>query len=100
LLGVLQAFLAFSVNFVGYGELLAPFCAARSQDSAAVGRLHTFAETVLVMSFAVVWLECTFHCFMFYLFFAFCACAGPPAYAKVCLLRVLFMCSGTFGVQS
>jgi len=61
------AFLPLSVNLIGNGQFLATFGAARCQNSATVGGLHTVTETVLVVSLAVVGLECTFHCmFCFY----------------------------------
>lgn len=50
------------MDFVGHGELFAAFGAAGCQDAAAIGRLHTLAEAVLVVALAVVGLECSFHC--------------------------------------
>lgn len=54
--------LALAVYLIGYGQLLATLGAACGQYATTVGGLHTMAETMLVVSLAVVGLECTFHC--------------------------------------
>lgn len=54
--------LALAVDFVGYGQFFAPLGTACGEYAATVGSLHTMAETVLVVSFPVVRLECSFHC--------------------------------------
>ena len=47
-------------------KFLAAFGAAVSQYLAATGACHALAETMLVVSFAVVGLKCTFHILFFY----------------------------------
>lgn len=53
--------LLLAVNFVRYGELLAALGATRSQYAATIGGGHTLAETMLVVSLAIVGLERSFH---------------------------------------
>ena len=63
-----QTYLVLAMNFVRHGQLLAALCAAGSQYAASVGRLHALTETMFVVSFAVVGLECSFH-FVYAVFF-------------------------------
>ena len=49
------------MTLVGYGQLLATFCAARSQYAATVSGSHSLTETVLVVATAIVGLERSFH---------------------------------------
>ena len=58
-----------AMNFVRNRELLAAFGAASCEYAATVSGLHAFAESMFVLSFSVVRLECSFHCAM--LFFCF-----------------------------
>ena len=67
-----MAYLVFAMNFVRHGQLLAALCAAGSQYAASVGRLHALTETMFVVSFAVVGLECSFHC----VYAVFVCCLG------------------------
>ena len=67
-----MAYLVFAMNFVRHGQLLAALCAAGSQYAASVGRLHALTETMFVVSFAVVGLECSFH-FVYAVLFCFLA---------------------------
>ena len=60
---------------VGNGKFLAALSAAGSQNAASVLCGHSLAETVLVHSFPVVRLECSFHrscylCFYSYILWA------------------------------
>lgn len=50
-----------AADFRGNGEAFAAFCATTGKNLAAVGGGHACAETVLVDTFAVVGLICTFH---------------------------------------
>ena len=63
---VLYLFLA--VHFVGNGQFLTAFGTTGSQYATTVCGLHTLAETMFVVSFSVVRLECSFHCLMLFLF--------------------------------
>lgn len=57
------------MNLVGYGKFLATFGATGGQDATAIGGLHTLTEAVLVITLAIVGLECSFHsCFLSCLF--------------------------------
>ena len=47
--------------FVRYSELLAALSATRSQNTTTVCSRHTLAETMLVVSLAIVGLERSFH---------------------------------------
>ena len=69
-----QTYLVLAMNFVRHGQLLAALCAAGCQYAASVGRLHTLAEAMFVVSFAVVGLECSFH--FVYAVFLFCFLGG------------------------
>ena len=51
-----------TVTLVRYGQLLATLGAAGSEHAAAISGEHTFTESVLVLSLAIVGLECSFHC--------------------------------------
>lgn len=53
-----------STEVVGHGEMETAFGAAASEYFTAVGCGHSFAEAVLVNSFTVRGLECSFHCLM------------------------------------
>lgn len=53
-----------SAEVVGHGEMETAFGAAASENFTAVGCGHSFAEAVLVNSFTVRGLECSFHCLM------------------------------------
>lgn len=49
-------------------QFFATFGTAVSQNFAATCRQHALAEAVLVISLAVVWLECPFHISIIILF--------------------------------
>ena len=66
------------VNFVGYSEFFASFCATRGEHTASIGRGHTLAKTVFVVSLAIVRLERSFHCCISILFCGF-RHTGAPA---------------------
>jgi hypothetical protein len=51
---------------VRYGQLLAALSAARSQYATAILGCHALTETMLVHAAAIVWLECSFHCFLLF----------------------------------
>ena len=53
----------FVTTFVRYRQFLAAFSAASSQYAATVSGHHSFTETVLVTSFTLRWLKCSFHLF-------------------------------------
>ena len=53
-----------SAEVVGHGEMETAFGATTRKHFAAIGSGHSFAETVLVNSFTVRGLECSFHCLM------------------------------------
>ena len=57
-----------AVTLVGNGELLTTLRTTGSQHAAAISGGHTFTETVLVLSSAIVGLKCTFHNAIFLLF--------------------------------
>ena len=59
-----------AVTLVGDGQLLTTFRTTGSQHAAAISGGHTFTETVLVLSPAVVGLKCTFHNAIFFCFVA------------------------------
>jgi len=62
----------FAVTLVGYGELLAAFGAAGSENATTVCGSHALTETMLVVPFAIVRLECSFHdCILFLFISAF-----------------------------
>ena len=64
--------LLLTVNFVRYSELLAALSATRSQNTTTVCSRHTLAETMLVVSLAIVGLERSFHRYLSYnLFFVY-----------------------------
>ena len=50
------------MTLVRNGQFLATLGATGSEHAAAIGCQHTFTETVLVLSLAVVGLKCSFHC--------------------------------------
>lgn len=52
----------FAAEMIGYGERIAAFCTTTGKHLATVGGCHSFAEAVLVNSFTVRGLECSFHC--------------------------------------
>ena len=52
---LLQSFLARN------GQFLAAFRPAAGQYFAAIGSLHTLAETMNGFAATLMWLECTFH---------------------------------------
>ena len=54
-----------AVTLVRNGEFLATLGAAGSEHAAAIGCQHTFTETVLILSLAVVGLECSFHRYIY-----------------------------------
>lgn len=60
--------LVLAMNFVRYGQLLATFGATSSQYATTISSLHALTETMLVVSFSVVGLECSFH-FCYAVFF-------------------------------
>ena len=61
--------LVLAMNFVRHGQLLATFGATSSQYATTISSLHTLTETMLVVSFSVVGLECSFHfCYAVFLF--------------------------------
>ena len=62
-----------SVMLVAYGELLATACTACSQYAATVLCCHALTETMLVYATTIVWLKCSFHFVLRYLFSLFCA---------------------------
>ena len=53
-----------SAQMVGHGEMETAFGAAAGEYFTAIGCGHSFAEAVLVNSFTVRGLECSFHCLM------------------------------------
>lgn len=57
-----------AVTLVGDGELLTTFGTTGSEHAAAISGGHTFTETVLVLSSAVVGLKCSFHNAIFFCF--------------------------------
>lgn len=60
------------MTLVGYGELLAAFGAAGSENATTVCGSHALTETMLVVPFAIVRLECSFHdCILFLFISAF-----------------------------
>jgi hypothetical protein len=62
----------FAVTLVGYGELLTAFGATGREYTTAVSCSHALTETVLVVPFAIVRLECSFHdCILFCFISAF-----------------------------
>lgn len=61
--------LVLAMNFVRYGQLFATFGATSSQYATTISSLHALTETMLVVSFSVVGLECSFHfCYAVFLF--------------------------------
>ena len=62
--------LALAVYFVGNCQFLAALGAAGGQHAAAGSRLHTAAETMLVVSLSVVGLKCSLHTMLILLFVA------------------------------
>jgi hypothetical protein len=50
-----------SVVFIGYGQFGSSLCTAGGQYPAAVSRRHSGTEAMLVLSFPVGGLECSFH---------------------------------------
>ena len=60
--------LVLAVYFVRHCELFAALCTTSSEYATAIGGLHAFAETVFVVSLAIVGLECSFHDYVFLLF--------------------------------
>ena len=50
--------------FVRNSKFLAAFLSAARQNPAAIGGCHSLTETVLVLSFSLRRLECTFHRFI------------------------------------
>lgn len=62
------SFLVLAVNLVGHGKLFTAFGATGCQHAATVGRSHAMAETMFVVSLAVVGLKCSFHLIMWFLF--------------------------------
>jgi hypothetical protein len=54
------------MTLVRYSQLLAALGAARSQYATAILGCHALAETMLVHAAAIVWLECSFHCYFTY----------------------------------
>ena len=52
--------LLLAVYFVRHSQFFAALSATR------ISRLHTLTETMLVVSFSVVGLECSFHCVMLF----------------------------------
>ena len=58
--------LLLAVYFVRHSQFFAALSATRSQYATTISRLHTLSETMLVVSFSVVGLECSFHfCILF-----------------------------------
>ncbi len=53
-----------AAEMVGHGEMETAFGATTGENLAAIGCGHSFAESVLVNSFTVRGLECSFHCLM------------------------------------
>ena len=51
---------------VRHSQFFAALSATRSQYATTISRLHTLTETMLVVSFSVVGLECSFHCVMLF----------------------------------
>ena len=58
--------LLLAVYFVRHSQFFAVLSATRSQYATTISRLHTLTETMLVVSFSVVGLECSFHCVMLF----------------------------------
>lgn len=58
--------LLLAVYFVRHSQFFAALSATRSQYATTISRLHTLTETMLVVSFSVVGLECSFHCVMLF----------------------------------
>ena len=58
--------LLLAVNFVRYGQLFAALCAASCQNATTICCQHALTETMLVVSLAVVRLECSFHCLILF----------------------------------
>jgi len=56
------------VTLVRNGQLLATLGTTGGQDATAILRGHALAETMLVHAAAIVGLECSFHCFLLFLF--------------------------------
>ena len=54
-----------TVTFVGNSELLTTLSTTCGEHAAAISCQHTFTETVLILSLAVVGLECSFHCYIY-----------------------------------
>jgi hypothetical protein len=74
--------LALMPFFAGYRKLLSPLGSAGSKNTSAVGRRHSFPETVLISSFSLRWLECTFH-FNFYFLKQGCKCSKIPSFRQL-----------------
>ena len=55
-------------TFVGYSQFLTTFSATGSQYAASVGSCHSLQKTVLVATFALGRLKCTFHIRIFLVF--------------------------------
>ena len=53
-----------AVILVRNSELLTAMSTTRSKYATTILGLHTLAETMLVNATTVVWLECSFHCFI------------------------------------
>ena len=74
-----------AMDFVRNRELLAAFGAASCEYAATVSGLHAFAESMFVLSFSVVRLECSFHCAMlFFVSYWQNGCVGRSA---MCLVQ-------------
>lgn len=48
-------------GFVGNGQFFPAFLPSARDDVASAGRRHPFPEAVLILSFPVGWLKCSFH---------------------------------------
>ena len=58
-----------AVNLVGHGQLLATLGTTSSEHAATIGGLHALTETMLIITLAVVGLECSFHSCTYVLMF-------------------------------
>jgi len=57
----IRAVILFQFAFVANGKLMTALCTAAGQYLAAIGSLHTLAETMYRFATAIMRLECTFH---------------------------------------
>ena len=57
--------------FAWYCKFFSTFCSACSKYFAAIFCCHTFAETMFVSTFAIRWLKCHFHRYLFLNYYSF-----------------------------